>query len=36
MLLAEGLTFDSEKNVYLDENGVVLDLDVQTIVEEYL
>ena len=36
MLLAEGLTLDTEKNVYLDENGTPLNLDVQNIVEEYL
>ena len=36
MLLAEGLTFDQYRGLYLDENGIPLDIDVQNIVEEYL
>jgi len=36
MLKEEGITFDKERGEYIDENGNVLDLDVQKIIEEYI
>jgi thermostable 8-oxoguanine DNA glycosylase len=36
MLKEEGITFDKERGEYIDENGNVLDLDIQKIIEEYI
>lgn len=36
MLLEEGVEFDPAQSAYIDEKGLILDLDVNKIVQEYL